>query len=1070
MNNRYGWVAGSPQLSQYAADPSALPIGRRKATMPRHQREVPKAVLKPGCCLECMIMTRSSESLVCLVFAGLLACVIAHAQETALKAFRVEPDTFYRLSFETEGAAAPDVRWVVHQVNGVGELLFDGCLEAGWQHLRAGESRYRHDFLTVDDAAEVRFSLIHADRAPALKSVSLEQITVTNLVLNGDFALGAGNQSGWNEMLGAAVLGAGGTNLLQVNQNGYALSDCFPVADQGGYTFVKGAKTWPGVAVLAFDRDRRQIDRVPYAFKNRPPLQMPAGAAYARLLFTTSHDHIPAFCTNRIVFTGLVPSGTNPPPAQAPAARMRAAMEIVVSPQADPREVHAARELRHWIEAISGKTPALLARPSAKRNVKLQVGLSLAGAFGEDLAWLKGTDGYAVRSRGGDIFIFGAKPRGTLFGVHALLERNSDIIWPRPNPDFEAVFTPDPGLTFTATDFRSRPVFALRHISMGGYSNERIAFRFQDWMARNGLNTDTRMHRGLDYLVWQRGAPAVYGTSHIGWLGGAPDGDNTLYPLVDGTRSISRWRQPCYTHPDTVPTLVAAIRAKLALLPDQPVEHIHSIIADNWSVCACARCMQPIRLPDGSLLKPQSPYANKDPRFFSTRNFIMLNAVAEALAKDFPDLRILTHAYIFTAEPPKVPVHPNIIPQFAAYPTQNARYPILAGKGMPISDYTVDVWKRRFTEWGLWKPDGLGFFGYYYTPGFNALADTAAADFRDLARFGGVYVHTEGFPVDDDSLSTWDVDGAEKWIMARLMWDPALSAADLRDTYIRKVYREAAPRMRAFHALIGKAWHDDANTLFVNCHSQPRDLYEGLLVKPGNEQAARALLVEAVAAARHPQAQAMVRRTLAHFDQYRESLGRQVVPQVEEARQEWNDAVSPHWEKALALGPFKKVDDWRRFEGAPADHRTEVRFMHDGEQLFIRVVARDDAPGEAVAPPKVETERFPNGDRFELVCRDGRSRRRYFAAGLNGNRYADPKTDAPWRVESVVRPDAWIALIAIPLSEFHLNPENFAVKARVGRVYRLAGEVREESTPSGTSLYNEHDSFWMTLNLERRER
>jgi hypothetical protein len=1015
-------------------------------------------------------MTRYPISFGFLLAVGLLVCVITHAQETALKAFPVEPNAFYRLSFEAEGAAAPAVRWTIHQVDGEGELPYDGCLEADWQHLRAGESRYHHDFLTVGDAVELRFSLIPAARAPALKSVTLERITVTNLMLNGDFALGAGNQSGWNEMHGATVIGEGGTNLLQVNPNGYALSDCFPVADQGGYTFVKGAKTWPGVAVLAYDRNRRLIDRVPYAFRNRPPLRMPAGAAYARLLFTTSHDHIPSFCTNRIVFTGLFPSGTNPPPAHAPAVRLRADSEIVVSPHADPREVHAARELRHWIGAISGRTPTLLARPSVKRNVKLHVGISLAGAFREDLAWLKGSDGYAVRSRDGGIYIFAAKPRGTLFGVYALLERNSDILWPRPNPAFEAIFTPDPGLAFKAADFRSRPVFALRHISTGGYDGERNAFRFQDWMARNGLNTDTRMHRGLDYLVWQRGAPAVYGTSHIGWLGAAPDRDNTLYPLIDGAHSISRWRQPCYTHPDTVPTIVAAIRAKLALLPDQPVEQVHSIIADNWSVCACARCMQPIRLPDGSLLKPQSPYANKDSLFFSTRNFIMLNAVAEALAKDFPNLRILTHAYIFTAEPPKVPVHPNIIPQFAAYPTQNARYPILAGKGMPLSEYSADVWKRRFAGWGTWKPDGLGFFGYYYMPGFNALAETAADDFRDLARFGGVYVHTEGFPVDDEALSTWDVDGPEKWIMARLMWDPAQSAADLRDTYIQKVYREAAPQMRAFHALIGKAWHDEANDLFVNCHSQVRDLYEGLLVKPGIEQEARARLVEAAAAAQHPQAKAMIQRTLAHFDQFRDSLGRHVVPLVEESRQEWSDAVSPHWEKALVLGPFKQVDDWRRFEGALAVHQTEVRIMHDGEQLYIRVVAHDDRPGEVVAPPKAETERFPNGDRFELIGVGGKPGRRYFAAGPNGNRYADPKTDTPWRVQTTVRPDAWIDMIAIPLAEFGLNPADPTFKARVGRVYRLAGEVREESTPSGTSLYNEHESFWMTLNLERKER
>ena len=55
--------------------------------------------------------------------------------------------------------------------------------------------------------------------------------------------------------------------------------------------------------------------------------------------------------------------------------------------------------------------------------------------FADDFAALKGTDGYAVRRRDDTIFFIADCPRGHVNGVHRWLEKNSDIIWPRPAKD-----------------------------------------------------------------------------------------------------------------------------------------------------------------------------------------------------------------------------------------------------------------------------------------------------------------------------------------------------------------------------------------------------------------------------------------------------------------------------------------------------------------------------------------------------------------------------------------------------------------------------------------------------------
>lgn len=1023
--------------------------------------------IPPFHCTSNPIMLRSRPAIISIAALGLLlAGINATAQEPYQKAFPVEPDRYYRLTFEVgtpPAEGAPVKSWVLHQFNAMGEQPFDGTFEWAWQRLQPGQTVYRHEFLTTGDATEVRLGFRGGGSALSLIAATLTPTVVTNYVLNGDFALGPGNHSGWSQMKRAAIIGDTDAGMLRVSLNGYALTDHFLVESGGGCTFLTGAKTWPGVTLLAYDRQRRLIDTVPYVRTNSPPIRLPDGAVYGRLLFNTSHDHIPSFCTNDVPFTGLVRQGEPLPGGQVPTPLPRAEEEIVLAPGSDPREVYAARELRHWIARITGHLPPLLAVPSSRQNVKLVVGAPHAGAFADDLAWLGDSDGYAVRRQGSSIYIFGTKPRGTIYGVHAFLERNSDIIWPRPNPDFEAVFTPSPQLVYAAADFRSRPTFAMRFISRASAGD----FRFQDWMARNGLNTGFLLHTGFNYLLWERGAPSGYGHSHLTWIGAAANLDNTLYPMIDGERQISTWRQPCYTHPEVASIIAGAIRRALERVPESPAENISSIIADNWGVCACPRCMEPIVLPDGSTLAPKSAYSNNDPLFFSTRNFMMLNAVAEDLARDYPDIKLVTHAYIFTAEPPLVKLHPMILPQFAAYPTQNARFPITSGKGQILGEYTADIWKRRFEAWGLWHPQGLGFFGYYYTPGFNAMADTAAADFRDLASFGGIQAHTEGYPFDGAALSAWDVDGAEKWAMARLMWNPYQDPAELRTNYIGKVYREGAPQMAAFHTIISNGWHDAGSSLFVNCHSTVRDLYEGLLVKPGREQEARDLLVQAVAAAQHPLSRRLAERTLAHFDLYRDQQGRHVVPYVAESSQEWNDAVSPHWEKALVVSRFLRVTDWQRFNDVPADPQTEVRFMHDGTRLYIRAVAHDPNPDRIVAPPHGGTPVFPNGDRVEfMVAAANGAERHFLAVGPNENRYASPGMDHPWEIATSVREDDWVAMVALPLAEFGATAAGGEIRLRPGRVYRHAIGERQESTPAGASLFNLHESFWMNLIIE----
>lgn len=994
-------------------------------------------------------------------------------EEFLVESFPVEPNRHYLLTLETAaGQSATHASWLLRIYNRDGDLPFDGHIEREWQRFRDTGGRHIHAFLAPPDADTLRVKVRSQSGDPRLIAVEMEEINPVVGLPNHDFSFGVGNFSGWTDHAAVEWVEVNGDTALRVNQNGYLLSDYIPVRAGGGYDLAGG---WPRVSVLAYDIHRRFIDRVDYERGGDPPMIMPHDAAFVRLLFNTGHDHIEIYRTNTVRGRGLqaleYPVGEV---AIMPAYDFSEG-EIILSPASDPIEVHAARELQYWIRRISGINLPVLAQASDRSNRKFHIGGDFAGHFEDDLTYLGDSDGYAVRKQGDNYYIFGTRSRGTLFGVYAFLERNSDIIWPRPQPGLDAVYTRQTEMDFKDHDFRSRPVFKYRHISRGGYGvMRRNSHVFQDWKARNGVNTGHGLHMGFNYLLWVRGARPGYSGGYIGqWIGDEKDDDERFYPLIDGRREITFWRQPCFTYEETPRAIERTIRERIAILPDSRMEYLEARLADNWSVCACDDCMSPILLDDGTMLEARATVATDDPLFFSTRHFKMLNQVAESLAEDFPDLTLFTHAYIFTAEPPAVEVHPAIVPQFAAYPVQNLRFPISAGMGRDVSIYDKDTWSRRFSEWGR-RDNRLGFFGYYYTPGFNAAADSAAVDYRDLAGFGGVHVHTEGYPVDDEALSMWDADGIEKWVIARLQWDPYQDPEALRANYIQRVYREAAPEMTRFYQRIRESWHGPDEDVFVNCHSTPQFMFQTFIVEPGLEEELGELLEQAVQAVEHPVAKKIVQRTQAQFKALGDTLGRHFIPYVEESTIEWKDPLSIHWEKAIVFDDFKKVDDWRVFEQAAADNPTDISMMRDHEHLYVRAVSHNKGHRGLDYVQPVDSRSLAPQDIVELILGDGH-REVYFSFGPRGESHTryhtrdgrSPILDLPLEVHADTHGQGWVVVASIPLDAFEFEDrESPRFLARMGRLYQPRNEAREESSLSGRGIFNRHDTFWTQLQID----
>ena len=197
--------------------------------------------------------------------------------------------------------------------------------------------------------------------------------------------------------------------------------------------------------------------------------------------------------------------------------------------------------------------------------------------------------------------------RGVIYGVYRFLEDQAGIRFFTP----ELEIIPEGGMSITTGAWVHDAVLSLRQ-------NDWYSVRFTpDWMVKNGINI-------CDWygpFSEEMGGSVVYG----GFV-------HTLGDLT-GTPNDS---QPCLTDPANLEKTIANVRK---ILSERPNVNIVSVSQnDNWNYCKCESCAA-IDAEEGSNMG-------------SLLRFV--NAVADAIAEDYPDVLIDTLAYQWSRTPTKI--------------------------------------------------------------------------------------------------------------------------------------------------------------------------------------------------------------------------------------------------------------------------------------------------------------------------------------------------------------------------------------------------------------------------------
>ncbi len=711
----------------------------------------------------------------------------------------------------------------------------------------------------------------------------------------------------------------------------------------------------------------------------------------------------------------------------------RAVSEIIVSQRAGEPELYAAQELQTWIGNITGAFVPVLKKCSGESNVKIFIGREFAAKdYRKDLGAIGGTDGFAVRTaREADgttkIFVFGVVPRGTLHGVCELLERNTDIIWARPDPVIGTVYGRTENLPVKDADFIDIPKSRFRGWQWIYHSPSGET----EWSSRNRMNR-LRMDQpkfagmftsgGYGHGIQRYIDPKVYFGSH-------PE----YYPEINGKRTPAG-QQICLLAYEMIPEFLKNMREEIksdyrkVRKPAQVrIDFFNLSTADNWRVCNCAKCTAPFRTEDGKTVAPE------DPAFRSSQYYTFINKIAREIGKSHPNVVIGVYAYIFTSQPPPFKLEKNIRVNYCPF-VMNEKVPI-------YDDQTNGLWHKYLDRWAemcrmVYVREYLGWAnkfprsqeyriqknGLYYLK--HKVLEYSAEHPVDIV--------SKAYPLSD---ATWDVSGMSAWVISRLWWNPEQDIEKLRNHYMARTYREAAPYMKVYHDLLRDSFYSSKLPSIYSDELLP--MVSTYIIKPGLTERCRAALEKALAAAVHPVSMELISRQLKHFNNWianakADKTVRMSVP-CSSAKDILDSFDSDIWNNAAQTDDFVVADQGER-HGKKAKFRTAAKLLHDRENLYIYFDchAPDMAALKGNVAPGGGVEAIPRGDVMEFFLGHAATGVYYqfmFDCG-NENGAGDVLFDAKgydsswngtWKRRVKRYPDKWSAIVKVPLDEIGLN-------------------------------------------------
>ena len=462
---------------------------------------------------------------------------------------------------------------------------------------------------------------------------------------------------------------------------------------------------------------------------------------------------------------------------------------IVISERASPSQRYAAEELRDFTEKTTGVRLPIVTDAGelpAKAVLLGETRHSAALLADSETVGSLGPDGFRIVARPPHLLVVGSPVRGTLYGAYELLERFAGCRWysswhyvipeidrfavPDHIDDTQrpAIATREPGWW----DVTRSPAFAARIRADAGGTRE-----IDEKFGGNPSRFSSLLPRShtFQFLL----PPKVYFDSH-------PE----YFALVKGVRKRGKdgaeSPQLCLTNPDVLRIVASNVLDRIRQDPSARYYGVGQ--NDNPDYCECPSC-KAVDDEEGS-------HAGTMVRF--------LNAVGEAVEKEFPDAILETLAYSYTRKPPtKTRLRHNVVPCLCASGCEVARA-INESPYQSNIDFLKDVegWSRQADGLNIWTY--VTDFLNYTMPFANVYS--LQGDMKFFRDHHAMTVFTQGAGRNLERHA--DFAELKAWLTAKWMWNPDLPMKPLLDDFFAGYYGRGVPFAREYFEALHRIQRD----------------------------------------------------------------------------------------------------------------------------------------------------------------------------------------------------------------------------------------------------------------------
>lgn len=471
--------------------------------------------------------------------------------------------------------------------------------------------------------------------------------------------------------------------------------------------------------------------------------------------------------------------------------------KVVVSAQASPSERLAAKEFVSFIKQITGAELPVAedTAPEEKHEVLIGYTARECVAYGKVSLDQCGDEGFIIKADGEKLVIAGGRLRGTLYGVYTFLEDYTGCRWFTPKlsriPKKSDILIPEISrFEKPALEYRE-PYFY--EVTSGG----------QEWSVRNKCNGSSvpidEEHGGhVRYGAFVHTfssiiPPKEYAKTH-------PE----YFSMIDGQR-VTEHSQLCLTNPEVLRLTVEKVREWISKRPDCK---IFSVSQNDWgNYCTCPAC--------AAVDEEEESHAGSLLRF--------VNAVAEAIEKEYPDVLIDTLAYQYTRKAPKhVKPRKNVVVRLCSieccelHPVSECHVTINDNKSPSGNPFAVDLaeWKKICERLYIW--DYSANFHLYLYP--HPTLQVFAPNMRFFVENNVKGVFHEG---SDGKGGGGYCAELKAYLMAKLIWDPYCDAKRHEAEFLCAYYGLAAYKMKEiFDAILRSALDCGGHLFFAMAASQ----------------------------------------------------------------------------------------------------------------------------------------------------------------------------------------------------------------------------------------------------------